>query len=43
LPPQIWLWFVIHSAWFIPLVIVPTVAAISVAAMLGRRLPPGGR
>jgi hypothetical protein len=41
LPVQIWLWFVIHSAAFLPLVVAPSVVSIAVAALLGRRLPPG--
>jgi hypothetical protein len=41
LPLQIWLWFVIHSAAFLPLVVAPTVVSVGVAALLGRRLPPG--
>jgi hypothetical protein len=41
LPLQIWLWFVIHSAVFLPLVVAPSVVSIAVAALLGRRLPPG--
>jgi hypothetical protein len=41
LPLQIWLWFVIHSAAFLPVVVAPTVVSIAVAALLGRRLPPG--
>jgi len=41
LPLQIWLWSVIHSAAFLPLVVVPSVVSVAVAAALGRRLPPG--
>ncbi|MGH3258231.1 MAG: hypothetical protein ACRDOU_23040 [Streptosporangiaceae bacterium] len=41
LPLQIWLWFVIHSAAFLPLVVAPSVVTVGVAAALGRRLPPG--
>ena len=41
LPLQIWLWFVIHSVAFLPLVVAPTVVSVGVAALLGRRLPPG--
>jgi hypothetical protein len=41
LPLQIWLWFVIHSAGFLPVVVAPSVVSIVVAALLGRRLPPG--
>jgi hypothetical protein len=41
LPLQIWLWFVIHSVAFLPLVVAPSVVSIAVAALLGRRLPPG--
>jgi hypothetical protein len=40
LPVQIWLWFVIHSVAFLPLVIAPSVVSVAVAALLGRRLPP---
>jgi hypothetical protein len=40
LPLQIWLWFVIQSAAFMPLVVAPSVVSIAVAALLGRRLPP---
>jgi len=41
LPLQIWLWFVIHSVSFLPLVVAPSVVTVGVAAALGRRLPPG--
>jgi hypothetical protein len=41
LPVQIWLWFVIHSAAFLPVVGAPSAVSIGVAAALGRRLPPG--
>jgi hypothetical protein len=41
LPLQIWLWTVIHSAVFLPAVVAPTVVSVAVAALLGRRLPPG--
>jgi hypothetical protein len=41
LPLQIWLWFVIHSVGFLPVVVAPSVVSIAVAALLGRRLPPG--
>jgi len=41
LPLQIWLWFVIHSVAFLPVVVAPTVVSVAVAALLGRRLPPG--
>lgn len=40
LPLQIWLWFVIHSVSFLPLVVAPSVVSVAVAALLGRRLPP---
>jgi hypothetical protein len=40
LPLQIWLWFVIHSATFLPVVVAPSVVSVAVAALLGRRLPP---
>jgi hypothetical protein len=40
LPLQIWLWFVIHSAAFLPVVVAPSVVSVAVAALLGRRLPP---
>ncbi|MGD0245580.1 MAG: hypothetical protein ABSB59_35380 [Streptosporangiaceae bacterium] len=40
LPLQIWLWLVIHSAAFLPVVVAPSVASVAVAALLGRRLPP---
>jgi hypothetical protein len=36
LPLQIWLWFVIHSVAFLPLVVAPSVVSIAVAALLGR-------
>ena len=41
LPFQIWLWFVMHSVWFMPMVLAPSAVSVGVAAMLGRRLPPG--
>jgi hypothetical protein len=41
LPLQIWLWTVIHSTAFFPLVIAPSVVSVAVAALLARRLPPG--
>jgi hypothetical protein len=40
LPVQIWLWFVIHSVVFLPVVVAPSVVSVAVAALLGRRLPP---
>lgn len=40
LPVQIWLWFVIRSPVYLPLVVAPTVVSLAVAALLGRRLPP---
>jgi hypothetical protein len=40
LPLQIWLWFVIHSVGFLPLVVAPSLVTVGVAAALGRRLPP---
>lgn len=40
LPLQIWLWFAIHSAAFLPLVVAPSVVSVGVAAVLGRGLPP---
>jgi hypothetical protein len=42
LPLQIWLWFVIRSAAFLPVVVAPSVVSVAVAALLARRLPPGG-
>jgi hypothetical protein len=42
LPVQIWLWFVIHSAAFVPVVVAPSGVSVGVAAAFGRRLPPGG-
>ncbi len=42
LPLQIWLWFVIRSAAFLPVVLAPSVVSVAVAALLARRLPPGG-
>ncbi len=41
LPLQIWLWIVIHSVNYLPLVVAPSVVTVGVAAALGRRLPPG--
>src|SRR5690242_8497599 len=41
LPVQVWLWFVSRSVAFLPLVIAPSVVSVAVAALLGRRLPPG--
>ena len=41
LPVQVWLWFVIHTVAFLPLAAAPSAVSIGVAAVLGRRLPPG--
>jgi hypothetical protein len=41
LPVQVWLWLVIHSLAYLPLVAVPSAVSLGVAAHLGRRLPPG--
>jgi hypothetical protein len=41
LPVQVWLWSVIHTIAFLPVVAAPSVVSVGVAALLGRRLPPG--
>jgi hypothetical protein len=41
LPVQVWLWTAIHAVAFLPVVAVPSVVSVGVAAVLGRRLPPG--
>jgi hypothetical protein len=42
LPFQVWLWFQIHYLIiFLVVVALPSVVSVGVAALLGRRLPPG--